>query len=87
MNFLHYNFNLTNGDIVEVTLDKQANVRLMDEANYALYKSGKAHKYHGGLVKQSPLRLPTPSPGRWHVVVDLGGYAGTVKASAHVVRG
>ena len=86
MNFLHYKFTLETGDIVEVTLDKQANVRLLSDSNYALYKSGKSHKYHGGLAKQSPLRLSAPSPGRWHLVVDLGGYAGTVKASARVIR-
>jgi hypothetical protein len=26
MNYLHYEFDLSSGDIVEVTLDKQANV-------------------------------------------------------------
>ncbi|ENG8423084.1 DUF1883 domain-containing protein, partial [Klebsiella pneumoniae] len=40
MNFLHYNLNLTSGNVVEVTLDKQANVRLMDDINFTKYKKG-----------------------------------------------
>ena len=40
MNHLHYEFDLTADDVVEVTLDKQANVRLLDSANYSLYQQG-----------------------------------------------
>jgi hypothetical protein len=86
MNFLHYEFDLSGDDIVEVTLDKQANVRLLDNANFSLYKSGKQHRYHGGLAKTSPTRIAAPHAGYWHVVVDLGGYAGTVGASARVLQ-
>ena len=49
MNFLHYEFDLASDDIVEVTLDKQANVRLLDGTNFSLYKNGKQHRYYGGL--------------------------------------
>lgn len=87
MNFLHYEFDLSADDAVEVTLDKQANVRLLDDANFTAFRDGRQHRYHGGLVKSSPFRLAAPHAGRWHVVVDLGGYAGTVRASAHVLQG
>lgn len=87
MNYLHYEFDLSRGDCVEVTLDKQANVRLLDSTNYSLYRDGKSHRYHGGLAKKSPVVLAAPSPGHWHVVIDLGGYAGTVRASARVLQG
>lgn len=86
MNFLHYEFDLSDQDQVEVTLDRQANVRLLDDSNYSLYRSGKQHRYYGGLVKTSPTLLPTPHAGHWHLVVDLGGYAGTVQASARVLQ-
>lgn len=85
MNYLHYEFELEQGDVVEVTLDKQANVRLMDDNNFALYKRGQRHEYFGGLAKQSPVSLVAPSAGHWHVAIDLGGFAGTVRASV-VVR-
>lgn len=87
MNFLHYEFDLSSGDIVEVTLDKQANVRLLDSANFSQYKNGKQHRYYGGLAKQSPIQIAAPHAGHWHLVIDLGGYGGTVRASAQVIKG
>ena len=87
MNFLHYEFDLSDDDVVEVTLDKQANVRLLDDANFARYKSGQQHRYYGGLAKVSPVELSPPHAGHWHVVIDLGGYAGTVHAAAQVLKG
>jgi hypothetical protein len=87
MNFLHYEFDLSDDDAIEVTLDKQANVRLLDDSNFAAFQQGKQHRYHGGLAKTSPVVLAAPHAGHWHVVVDLGGYAGTVRASARVLQG
>jgi hypothetical protein len=87
MNYLHYEFDLSPNDAVEVTLDHQANVRLLDDHNYALYRSGKQHRYFGGLTKASPVQLPAPRGGHWHLVVDLGGYPGTVRASTRVLKG
>ena len=85
MNFLQYDLDFKSNDVVEVTLDKQANVRLLDDINFAQYKTGKQHRYYGGLVKKSPARLKPPFPGHWHLVIDLGGYAGTVNASVKIV--
>lgn len=87
MNFLHYEVDLRPGDVVEVTLDKQANVRLLDGPNYNRYQIGEQHTYYGGLARQSPVRLSPPHSGHWHVVVDLGGYSGTVRASVRVISG
>jgi hypothetical protein len=81
MNFLHYELDLTAGDVVEVTLDKQANVRLLDATNFSSYSRNGRHAYHGGLAKQSPFRIAPPHSGHWHLVIDLGGYAGTIRAS------
>lgn len=87
MNFLHYDLQLGANDVVEVTLDKQANVLLLDDTNFAKYKRGERHRYYGGLAKVSPARLSAPYSGHWHLVVDLGGYAGTVRASVRTLRG
>ena len=87
MDYLHHEFDLGAGDIVEVELDSQANVRLLDEVNYDLYQQGKEHRYFGGLAKASPVRLAAPRAGHWHVVIDLGGYAGTVRAAVRVLQG
>lgn len=86
MNYLHYELDLDASDVVEVTLDKQANVRLLDEANYAHYQHGERHSYHGGLARRSPIRLVPPHAGHWHLIIDLGGYAGTVQAAVRTLR-
>lgn len=87
MNYLHYELDLDSNDVVEVELDKQANVRLLDGPNFARYRKGEQHKYYGGLAKQSPTRIAAPHAGKWHLVVDLGGYAGTVRASVRTIKG
>ncbi len=87
MNYLHYELNLGSNDVAVVTLDKQANVRLLDESNYSAYRDGREHRYTGGLAKQSPIKLKPPHAGKWHLVIDLGGYAGTVRASVQTVKG
>ncbi len=87
LNYLHYELDLKLGDVVEVTLDKQANVRLLDQANYSHYKKGEKHQYYGGLAKSSPTRISAPRSGHWHLVIDLGGYAGRVSASVRTIKG
>lgn len=87
MNFLHYEVNAGPNDVIQVVLDKQANVRLLDNLNFQKYRSGSRHEYRGGLAETSPFNLVAPRHGAWHVVVDLGGYAGSVSAAVQVLRG
>ena len=86
MNFLHYEVDTDEGDVIEVTLDGQANVRVLDNGNFSSFRSGRRHGYVGGLAKRSPIRLAAPHAGHWHVVVDLGGYAGAYGAGVRVLR-
>jgi hypothetical protein len=82
MNFLTYEFDAGPNDVIQVNLDRQANVRLLDSINFQKYRNGQQHTYHGGHAAASPIRLRPPRQGHWYVVVDLGGYSGTVRASA-----
>jgi hypothetical protein len=86
MEFLHCEFHGTSHDVALVTLDGQGNVMLLDDDNFAAYRDGRAFNYFGGWTTTSPVRLAPPHAGHWHVVVDLGGYAGSVKASIRVIR-
>ncbi|MGZ6367241.1 MAG: DUF1883 domain-containing protein [Ktedonobacteraceae bacterium] len=86
MDHLLYEFSANAGDIVEVTLDHQANVLLLDSSDYSSYKNRRQFRYYGGLAKRSPFRITVPSSGSWYVVVDLGGYAGRVQCSFRVLR-
>jgi len=85
MQHLHYNLNLKTGDCVQVKLDKQANVRLLDDTNYQRYRRGGKHDYYGGRATRSPFTVSAPSTGNWHLVVDLGGYAGKISASVNII--
>ena len=88
MEFIHTDLGYRQrGEIVEVTLTSGANVRLMDSSNFSSYKSGRSHRYTGGLATQSPLRLPIPHSGNWHVAVDMQGLRGSTRAGVRVLPG
>src|SRR5690606_26445333 len=88
MNFLHSDLgHRQRGDVLEVTLTRGANVRLMDSSNFSKYQRGAAHRFHGGLAKRSPVRIAIPSSGRWHAVVDMQGLRGSTRAGFRVVPG
>ena len=85
----HYDLGQLNaGQIVEVTLSgSAANVKLMDSSNFSSCKSGRRHRYYGGLVKRSPCCIAVPSSGRWHLTVDMNGLRGSVRSTARVLPG
>jgi uncharacterized protein DUF1883 len=85
MNFLHTDFNGGPEKVVVVTLDGQANVMLLDDHAFSSYRSGSRFTYHGGWATKSPVQLRPSSIGHWHVVVDLGGRAGQVRAGIRIV--
>lgn len=89
MQFIHHDLGYRKGgEIVEVTLSgNAANVRLMDSSNFSSYKNGRQHQYHGGLAKQSPVRLQIPHSGNWYVAVDMQGLGGSVRSSARILPG
>ncbi len=87
MEFLHQEFDLGLNDVVEVVLDHPANVQLLDPTNYGNYRNRRPYRYYGGYVTTSPFRLRPPFPGHWHLVIDLGAGAGSVRASGSVVSG
>ncbi len=86
-NYLHYEVEAGSDDTIQVTLDNPANVKLLDDDNYEKYRTGQQYRYHGGFAEVSPVNLPVPHPGHWHIIVDLGGYPGTVRASGAITKG
>lgn len=84
--FIHSNLgHRKKGEIVEITLSAAANVRLLDSSNFQHYRNGRKHQFHGGLVKRSPFRIQIPRSGHWHLVVDMQGLRGSVKASSRIL--
>lgn len=89
MKFQHYKLGyLKAGQIVEVTLKQSAaNVRLLDNTNFNNYRSGRQHRYLGGLVKQSPYQIEVPRNATWHLTVDMNGMRGSVRSAVRVLPG
>jgi hypothetical protein len=87
MNFQQYDLGQkSGGEVYQITLrGTEANVRLMDSSNFQSYRRGGRHEYVGGHYKQSPVTLRVPNAGRWFIVIDLGGYAGTVNSSVRQI--
>lgn len=88
MNYLHYEIDVDPNDstaVIEVVMDRSANVLLLDDSNYENYQTGKTYRYWGGLARESPVRLVPPRSGHWHVVINLGGFPGTVRASVRKI--
>jgi hypothetical protein len=83
--FLHQEMEVGPDDLIEVQLDNWANVLLLDPENYEHYRNNRPFRYaKGGYVEHSSFRLRAPSPGTWHLVVDLGGGPGHVRAWVRV---
>lgn len=86
-NFTKYDLGYRkSGEIVQVNLSgSAANVRLMDGSNFQNYRSGRDHRYYGGLATKSPVRLQIPNSGTWYVTVDMNGLRGTVRSSIDIM--
>jgi hypothetical protein len=85
--FTHYDLGYQQrGTVVEVTLSgSAANVRLLDGSNFQSYRSGRQHRYYGGLMQRSPANLAIPHSGHWHLAVDMVGLRGTTHSSIRVI--
>ena len=86
MRFNHWDLgHREGGDVVVVNLPgNEANVRLLDSANFQSYQAGLRHQYYGGLINQSPSEIPIPRNGVWHVVSDMQGLGGQSRVGIQV---
>ena len=84
---IHKRLDLKSGDQVVTTISNQANVLLMDDVNFSLFKSGKSfrHAAGGGYFTTSPATLIAPSTGGWNLVIDLPN-GGRISHSITVLR-
>jgi hypothetical protein len=86
MDFLHANLgHRRRGDVVEVTLTRGANVRVLDSTNFQRFKRGGQHTGYGGLARTSPTRVVIPRSGSWYLVIDMQGLRGSTRASHRVI--
>lgn len=82
-------FQMTTGPdmVVEVTLNKAANVYLVNSQGYQNYLNGKEFKSYGGFAESFPYYIWIPSSNHWYVIVDNGdGQISGITSSARVKR-
>lgn len=87
MDFLHYPVKVTPQDTVVINLSCKANVLFLDDLNYKKYMVGKKFDGRGGLAIRPTVRFTPSYKGLWHVVVDMKGLEGTVKATVDIMKG
>jgi hypothetical protein len=80
----HYKVTLQKGEILQITLDKQADVLLMDEDNYNKFAVGKKYRSYGGRATRSPVQMAPPEPGRWRLVVIPAG-SGEIRVTVETI--
>ncbi len=85
MQFLHYEVKAGMDKIIQVNIDGDAIVKLLDTFNFAKYRLGKSHDYQGGPYPASTIEFRVSKTDTWHVVVDLDGKKGAVKASVKLI--
>ena len=86
MKYLHFQVQVKADEVVQVVLRQPSYLRLMDDDNYINYRRGDQYRYHGGMASGSPAVIKPPTPGAWHLAIDLGGEDGDVKATVHIVN-
>lgn len=74
------------GDILNIKIDRKANVRLMDGSNFMKFKNGQAYTYFGGEAATSPFNIIVPRTDHWYIVIDLGGETGILSYSIKVFK-
>lgn len=85
MRFLHDRVRLEAGATLVVDLSRAgANVMLLDDRNFELYRRGLQFSYWGEYAQGTTASIVAPGRGEWNLVVDLGGAPGVVTAQYHV---
>ena len=92
MDYLHYKVHVKEGEIIRVSLDEKtdhsrAEIRLLDSLNYFKYRSAKKYTETARSQNESPVRLKPPYKGEWHVIIDMSGHSGVVRARVDVLAG
>jgi hypothetical protein len=86
MNFLHYQVDTGPEHVIQVKLTGSAEVRLLDTMNFAKYKLGKSYAATAGPETTEIVKFVPPYKGKWHIVVDVGGRGGGVRALVDIVK-
>lgn len=86
MNYLDYRMDAGPNTVIQVKIEGKACVRLLDLLNYYKYRAGKPYISAFFYEDTSLAQLSPPYRGEWHIIVDLGGKQGEIRAVVDVLR-
>jgi len=84
MEYIHYQIRVFPHNNIVVTVDKQANIKLLNTIMYERYKSGKHVKASLEFLDSSGTSFKVPYKGEWHVIVEHGNYHGKITARVDI---
>ncbi len=74
MRSLYFDLGTVHRDaIVTVSLEAQANVRLMTKTNFEAYRKRQFYRMLGGVAVSHRFMVTIPANGHWFLVVDVEG--------------
>lgn len=82
MKFLHKQYQAKKKEILEVEIDRPTKVKFMTAYDMKLYRTGKTHKYFGGMFDESPVRFVVPFDSVWNIVVEKGTHYAPLEVNA-----
>lgn len=66
----HWDFNLKAGDLICIENHRPIEIMLLDDEKYEKYiKDGGVYCYQDHKQEISPIKIPIPSNGHWHLVI------------------
>jgi len=84
MEYIHYQIRAFPHNNIVVTLDKQANIKLLNSIMYERYKTGRNVKTSLEFIDSSGASFKVPYKGEWHIIVEHGNYQGEITARVDV---
>ena len=84
MEFIHYQVRVFPHNKITVTVDKQANIKLLNNIMYERYRSGKNVKASLEFLDSGSTSFKVPYKGEWHIIVEHGNYQGEITARVDV---
>ena len=84
MQYIHYQIKVFPHNNIVVTVDKQANIKLLNNIMYERYKSGKNVKPSLAFLDSGGTSFKVPYKGEWHVIIEHGNYQGELTARVDI---
>ena len=86
MNYLHYKIKADPQNVIKVSLNHKANIKLLDTVSYYKYRNGKPFQPTAEFIDVASIQIKVPHKSNWHILVEHGDYyKGILRALVDVI--